>query len=402
MNWKQLLNTSVEMLSQKGEAETDGKVATLLGKLQQFIMQRVDLRYNVLTEQPEYRWRGETGAFELVDQRVQNSLMLDAQMAGIACWDRDVNRLLISNRLPDYHPMMTYMAELPEWDGQDRVTPLALRISDKAYWVRGFHRWMLGVAAQWMGHDTCCANALAPILVSQKQGYRKSTFCRLLVPDSLRVYYSDRLDLNAQSNCEQRLATTALINMDEFDRYRPAQMASLKNLMQMKASQFRKLRTSRYLHLPRMASFIGTSNSQDLLCDPTGSRRFLCIEVLSVIDCTPLEHKQLYAQLKQEILAGERTYLTREEEADMEKENQHFYRSSPLIEVLEQHYLLPADPSTAPQFPSTQILETLRQHHPAVMRDVSVRTLSEQLLAYGVKRIHTKSGNVFCLQRKTS
>ena len=39
----------------------------------------------------------------------------------------------------------------------DRVTPLAVRISRKPMWVKGFHRWMLGVAAQWLGQAQDCA-----------------------------------------------------------------------------------------------------------------------------------------------------------------------------------------------------------------------------------------------------
>lgn len=387
-----------EPLETTGESRSaDGD---MLRRLQEFILSQADLRFNLLTEQAEYRRKDGHEEYQVVDKRMMNSLTLDARLAGISCWDRDVSRLLASDRLPDYHPMLSYMQSLPEWDGTDRVTPLALRISDNELWINGFHRWMRAMAAQWMGHDMVCANALAPILVSQRQGLRKSTFCRMLVPDSLACYYTDRFDIGAQSNNEQRLATTALINMDEFDRYRPTQMASLKNLMQMKASQFRKLHTSRFLHLPRMASFIGTSNSFDLLCDPTGSRRFLCVEVDHTIDCTTLEHKQIYAQLRHEILEGLPTFLTRDEEASLEQNNHIFYRSLPVIEVLEQHFRLPHSGEEPQQFHSTQLLEFLRRQHPSVMRDVSVRSLSEQLLTYGVKRRHTKSGNVFLLVQK--
>ena len=49
------------------------------------------------------------------------------------------------------------MDTLPQWDGVDRVTPLAQRISKKAFWIHGFHRWMLGMAAQWAGRMDRCA-----------------------------------------------------------------------------------------------------------------------------------------------------------------------------------------------------------------------------------------------------
>ena len=59
---------------------------------------------------------------------------------------------------------------------------------------------------------------------------------------------------------------------------------------------------------------IATTNSRQILSDPTGSRRYLCVEVTDMISNESIEHKQFYAQLKQEVLDGERDYLNKEEE----------------------------------------------------------------------------------------
>lgn len=98
------------------------------------------------------------------------------------------------------------MSHLPQWDGVDRVTPLAVRISRKPMWVKGFHRWMLGVAAQWLGQAQDCANAVAPMLVSREHGKRKSSFCKILMPKELTPYYIDKFDLTSESGCEQKLS----------------------------------------------------------------------------------------------------------------------------------------------------------------------------------------------------
>ena len=126
-----------------------------------------------------------------------------------------------------------------------------------------------------------------------------------LLPRELQRYYTDSYDLSAQSAAECKLTEFGLINMDEFDKFTPRKMALLKNLMQVVNPCVRKAHQKNYRPLPRVASFIATSNQKELLTDPTGSRRFLCVEIENKIDCSPLDYRQLYAQLKAELLAAE-------------------------------------------------------------------------------------------------
>ncbi len=53
--------------------------------------------------------------------------------------------------------------------------------------------------------------------------------------------------------------------------------------------------------------YLSYGNSKDLLTDPSGSRRFICIEVTGVIDTNrPIDYEQLYAQAMYELEHGER------------------------------------------------------------------------------------------------
>lgn len=74
-----------------------------------------------------------------------------------------------------------------------------------------------------------------------------------------------------------------------------------------------------------MASFIGTSNRKALLTDPSGSRRYFFAEVKEKIDCSPLEHKQLFAQLKAELDEGKRYWFSAAEESELKLRNQAYY-----------------------------------------------------------------------------
>ena len=365
-----------------------------LEDLQIFLNENFDFRYNVLTDMPECKPKNTT-TYRMIDKRMMNSLSYKAMMQGIDCKDADVKRFLFSDQIATHHPFQDYMASLPEWDGTDRVTMLAARVSGNGMWLNGFHRWMLGMVAQWLGYPARCANALAPILISAEQGMCKSTFCSILLPEELRGYYTDKFAITSTSGCEQKISTFGLINMDEFDQYTERMMTLLKNLMQMKKVNYRKCFKAYYSDLPRIASFIGTSNEKSLLTDETGSRRFLCIEVEKPIDCSPIDYPQLYAQLKFELESGKRYWLSKEEEEEIQLHNRAFYRHSPEEEAFFKVFALPKDGEPCTELMSVDIHRILLKRFPVLMRGVKPTKIGRIMTKIGATRIHTDKGNVY-------
>ena len=404
-------------LESSKEAVEKAKSSSLMQEVTAFLTSRYRFRFNVLTEEtevaevtnniPDTHLR-----YAKVDERWMNTLSMEAIETGIDCWDRDIQRFVRSRRISEYHPFTAYFEQLPEWDGTDRVSALARRVSDNPVWVNSFHRWMLGLSAQWMqfwsdtnnansanrANSINRANSVAPLLVSSRQGLGKSTFCRLLMPDALKAYYTESYDLGSPASAEAKLAACGLINLDEFDKLSASKMPLLKNLMQASALNIRKAYKRSASALPRIASFIGTSNREDLLVDRTGSRRFLCVSLEHAIDCTtPVEYEQLYAQLKAELLSGERSWFNKEEEQAIQQHNALFYKHIPEEEVFclcfrfatkEDH------PQEVLTLSATQLFERMKSAHPSVMRGMTAYSLSRILPQLG-ERVHTAKGNVY-------
>ena len=395
--WFEKKNTTMtanETKKTQVKKEAKSRKSSLLEDLENYLFDNYDFRFNVLTEQTEFRKKdGDT--FRLVDQRILNTFCMEARKQGINCWDKDVSRLLLSQEIMDFHPFAHYVDTLPEWDGMDRVSDLARRVSEDSLWINGFHRWMLGMVAQWMGLEGQCANAVAPLLVSTEQGRCKSTFCSILLPEELQHFYIDKFDLSSESGCEQKLSLFGLINMDEFDRYSVRNMATLKNLMQLKKLTFRKSHRSYYSQLPRIASFIGTSNQKELLTDTTGSRRFLCVEVKKKIDCTRPDYLQLYAQLKAELLAGERYWFTSQEEKEIQEHNRYFYKQSPEMDIFLRCFRLPKEGEEAMLLSPTEIFCRLQKKYPAAFRSSNVVNMGRMLVGIGVERVRTRCGSAY-------
>ena len=396
------------------EAVKKAKSCSLMQEVTAFLTSRYRFRFNVLTEETEVADVANITNIEnnlpdahlryaKVDERWMNTLSMEAIETGIDCWDRDIQRFVRSRRISEYHPFTAYFEQLPEWDGKDRVSALARRVSDDPVWVNGFHRWMLGLSAQWMqfrsdANSTNRANSVAPLLVSSRQGLGKSTFCRLLMPDALKAYYTESYDLGSPASAEAKLAACGLINLDEFDKLSASKMPLLKNLMQASSLNIRKAYKRSASALPRIASFIGTSNREDLLVDRTGSRRFLCVSLEHAIDCTtPVEHEQLYAQLKAELLSGERSWFNKEEEQAIQQHNALFYKHIPEEEVFRLCFRFATKedhPQEVLTLSATQLFERMKSAHPSAMRGMTAYSLSRILPQLG-ERVHTAKGNVY-------
>ena len=372
------------------------KAAGLESALGDFLAERYEFRFNMLTEATEFRSKSDkgNGTFRPATERDLNAICLEAHRHGIDCWDRDVARMVHSADVREYHPFRQYFQRLPVWDGRDRLHDLAVRVSDSPLWIQAFHRWMLGLAAQWAGlSDGLHAHSAAPLLVSDEQGLGKSTFCRALLPPELQDYYTDSVDLAHPDKVERQLTEMGLLNLDEFDRIPEKKHPLLKNFMQLSALNLRKAYRRHSRALPRIASFIGTSNSRELLSDPSGSRRFICVLVKHPIDSTGIDHAQIYAQLKAELERGERYWFSHGEENALRLHNAAFYRICPAGEVLRRYYRAAQPNEKVRPLSLPEIFARLRRLEPGAMAGVTLPKLSQALVAAGVQKVHTHYGN---------
>ena len=374
-------------------------------EIQAVVEQRWELRYNELDNNVELRPAAEPGAdFVPLNERLHNSLVMEVQNRMPLCYRSWVDCYLFSTHVPAYHPLRHYVEHLPVWDGHDYVGDVARQVSADAQWEWVFRRWLRAMVSGWTGGsgERCVfQNQLAPLLVSERQGLGKSTFCRSLLPPVLRRFYLDKFDINAESHAEKRLGTMALISMDEFDRYSERQMGTLKNLMQLTEVTLRRPHGRSSFVQPRTASLIGTSNFSELLTDPSGSRRFYCQPVTQYVGPVRVPHDQLYAQVVAEIAAGEPVVFSKEEEAQIERHNRFFYRESPLQDAVARLFApAPDENAQATEWlTASEIFEAVKACSPLTMQGISMNRLGRMLCLLGMKRQHRVDGNRYAVVR---
>lgn len=357
------IHTVYQFSTRFGEKPCVAPEQLLFVKTDEFMKRRYEFRRNMLVGEVEFRARGSYYIhFAPVTETVLNSIGLNAQAEGLALWDRDVKRYIYSDRVPVFHPFDYYLDRLPVWDGKDRIRALASTLpTSNGAWPDLFYRWFLSMVAHWSRRDHLHANSTLPLLAGP-QGCGKSTWCRNLLPPSLRMYYTDSIDFGNKRDAELLLSRFALINMDEFDSVSAGYQSFLKHILQKPVVNARQPYKRSVQPSHRYASFIATCNNFDLLTDPTGSRRFLCIEIADRIDNTrPIDYDQLYAQASAALSAGERYWFTAEEELSTTQNNEVFQQLPVEEQLFLQYFRAPLPNEEYESLPTIEILQYLQK-----------------------------------------
>ena len=370
-----------------------------------FFCKRYRLRRNVLTGVTEYKPLGAYDtSFRRVTQEVVNTMAFMAQREGIRVWARDIKERVNSTLVGDYNPISDYLAALPRWDGRDRLTAFAARVPTSApLWTEMFAVWMRSMVVHWMGLDRQHGNSLVPLLIGE-QGCGKSSFTKIILPEPLRPYYNDRIDFRNDNTLMQGLSAFALINIDEFDRYSDSRQPLMKYIISKGEVTAMKAYRSTFSTERRYASFIATTNCRHPLTDPTGSRRFVCAEVMGRIDFTsPVDYAQLYAQLVYEIRNGAPRYLDEAATQRLMAANRPYVRLTDLDDILQTMFRRPSDPTSAQELTATEIAAAVRREYPKLPSSkVTAKTIGCALVSLGFEGRHTRRGTCYTLETCSS
>lgn len=380
-------------------SDSDSDIRQML----EYLKSRYEFRYNMLEYVPEMKILAKPNyGWLLLDAQRFNSILLDMQSSGLRIWDKDFNRYLHSQKVIIYDPVQDYLYDLKQkWDGIDHIGRLADCVpTDCKQWKQWWRKWFIGMVAQWLGYDRRYGNSVAPLLIS-RQGYNKSTFSRRLLPPQFKQTFIDNLDVAEKKATLIAMAQSLLINLDEFNAIAPRiQQGFLKNIMQLPTVKV-KLPYARSIEtLPRRASFIATTNMTDILADPSGSRRFIGVELTAPIDVTTsINYDQLYAQAIDAIYKGERYWFDQQETEELIAHNRKYQMLSPAEQYFRLCFEVCQDPSEGEYLSAAAIFQRIKQVAGSSL-GISAVTKFGQFLTNidGIVRKRTNSGMVYLVR----
>ena len=375
-------------------------------KMMKYLNEKYDLRYNMVMKYTEYvpkdkEWIG----FQAVEPRVQKSLTLEVQLAGINVSIKDVRNFLESNFIKNYNPVEEFLFTCYDnWDGKDHIRALARTVpTNNPHWEDWFYTWFLAMVEQWHNRTgRQYGNSVAPLLIS-KQGYNKSTFCRRLIPPQLQWGNTDNLILSEKRQVLQAMSQCLLINLDEFNQISAkVQQGFLKNLIQLPNVKYKPPYGSHVQEFPRTASFIATSNMDDILTDPSGNRRFIGIELTGPIDVSVRpNYQQLFAQAEKAIWNGEKTYFDAEQTALIMENNRRYQQIDPVMQCFSESFTPTEDENEGTFMTAAAIFSELKAKYGASLEAKSLLSFGRCLKNIdGMKRKRTMKGTEYLIIRR--
>jgi hypothetical protein len=356
-----------------------------------FVMENFEFRHNIVRDLYEYRRKGTEGRWKLVDKRQLNSINCRIQDEGeIFVLSSYVKQRIESELAMDYHPVRTYLNKVRgRWDGKtDYIADFARRISSSDYCQRMVRIWLRAVVTQWLGADKQHANAVMLLLISPQQGLGKSTLFTSMLPREIADYYTDDFKINAKGNAYRKMVEFAIVSLDEFEKIGRKQMPELKSMMQTLKPSFIGAYQKNFNQLPRIASFVGTTNERHVLTDRTGSRRFLILEPDGIINVEGINHDQLYAQVLHEI-ENEKLphWFSKEDEAEMEKHNKDYYVLTDVERLFLRYFSIPEKEDEGAFMSGPEIMRELEKHSQKTMAGVTANAFGRSMTRLGVRRV---------------
>lgn len=303
-----------------------------------WLKSRHEFRLNDGNHRMEHRKAG-SSEWEYMSDEVFNSIKVNLNLDGIDCSRENLKTIIGSDQWPVYNPYELWLENLPVWDTNDYIKDVAARVKtkDDKYWEWCFRKWLVAFVASLA--DDKVVNHTAPILCSPTQGNGKTSFIETLIPDELRQYTASGFINPKDKETQIQLSELALFCLDECENMTPKNVEALKEIITRPKMYLRRAYTTYSKFYTRRTSFCGTSNETGILWDTTGNRRFLCQEVVGLIDNSqPINHGQLYAQAYQLYRSGFQYWFDQEEQKRVEEHNARFRHVTTEEEILDTFF----------------------------------------------------------------
>ena len=386
---KHIMKTSAD----KGKSEGSNnmprprRISSKNSEIEAYLSSRYEFRYNTVLGRTEYRGKNDA-LFSKVGRYEINTLRREIDNdIGIITSSDNLYSIIESSFSPRINPIQEYFKRLPSTyigsinrDCGNDVSPslkaihdlascVAVRNSDK--WLPYLTKWLVAVVANAMDDRECCNHTC--LVLTGEQGKFKTTFLDLLCPPALRGYSYTGKIYPQEKDTLTYIGQNLIVNIDDqLKALNKRDENELKNLITCPMVKYRMPYDKYVEEHPHLASFVASVNGNDFLTDPTGSRRFLPFEVLSIdIErAKAISMDNVYAEAKALLKSGFRYWFEDDEIAELYRESEDFQVQTAEMELLLRCFEKPTEYESYSLMTTTEILTYLGiyTHQPLVAK----------------------------------
>lgn len=373
------------------EANNASQEATLAIEL--FLNENYVFRRNTLNGKVEYAVLPKADVFRPLTKEALNSIVIRAKREQILEKGRpktEITEYVESEEVSEYNPAQAFLTTLPKWDGQNHIARIFGRIPGiSSEQLNYLTIWLRSAVAHWLQMDMLHGNECVPTFIGS-QGCGKTTFVRRLLPPELREYYLDHLNLSNKFDKEMALTNNLIVNLDELEAIGVKQQSKLKQTLSVSKVNGRPIFGRTQQDRPRFASFVATTNNPHPLTDPTGSRRYICIQIPDghlINNEGDIDYLQLYAQVVYELQELKAPYwFSNDEVARIQQLNQDFMEQKDLGEMFVACFRHPEEGEVPKAMNCDQMIVVMQKSYPSLTNTIGNKVrLGKTIKALGFK-----------------
>ena len=356
------------------------KASSKNSEIETYLSSRYEFRYNTVLGRTEYRSKNDAH-FSKVGRYEINTLRREIDNdIGIITSSENLYSIIESSFSPRVNPIQEYFKRLPLVDASssspfslkaipELASCVVVRNSDK--WLPYLTKWLVAVVANAMD-DRECRNHTCLVLTGE-QGKFKTTFLDLLCPPKLHGYSYTGKIYPQEKDTLTYIGQNLIVNIDDqLKALNKRDENELKNLITCPMVKYRMPYDKYVEEHPHLASFVASVNGNDFLTDPTGSRRFLPFEVLSIdIErAKAISMNNVYAEAKALLKSGFRYWFDDDEIVELYRESEDFQVQTAEMELLLRCFEKPTEDESYSLITTTEILTYLGiyTHQPLVAK----------------------------------
>ncbi len=338
-------------------------------EIEAYLSIHYEFRYNTVLGRTEYRHKT-NGDYAKVGRYEINTLRRELGCdEGISTSSENLYSIIESSFSPRINPIQEYFKRLPSIDIGSNSTFSLKTIPDLAScvvvrnsqkWLPYLTKWLVALVANAMD-DRECRNHTCLVLTGE-QGKFKTTFLDLLCPPALHGYSYTGKIYPQEKDTLTYIGQNLIVNIDDqLKALNKRDENELKNLITCPMVKYRMPYDKYVEEHPHLASFVASVNGNDFLTDPTGSRRFLPFEVLSIDinRAKTISMNSVYAEAKALLNTGFRYWFDDDEIAELYRESEDFQVQTAEMELLLRCFEKPTEDENYLLMTTTEILTYL-------------------------------------------